>query len=290
MGFEKFDRSAVHGAYLHRDSIWLTHLAAAFAVFAAVCGFLHFWPFRHGHGWAVTELILLGIIVFLIQTVRWRSLQQRWITVRLAAEHLRIARLCLPLLLLPPALRGTADKRAEKDFAAEGIAAVKRVVREQGVPEVDLTRMDPVAAALWVELIVADQAAYHRGNEAKLHHAEKGLYLLTNLAFGLAVAGVLFHFGMPQADWLLLPTAAGPAFAAALHGAGNRLGIVHRLELSRSVKTALDDILAGLRSLDTGSPGALARVRGLALDAAEIMGAENTDWHHLVRRQEDHLP
>lgn len=90
-----------------------------------------------------------------------------------------------------------------------------------------------------------------------------------------------------------MATAAGPAFAAALHGAGMRLGIVHRAALSREMKKRLKDISNALDALIRSgktSPRAWQEVRELAYEAAEAMGAENSSWHHLVRRYRDELP
>jgi hypothetical protein len=93
----------------------------------------------------------------------------------------------------------------------------------------------------------------------------------------------------PSPEDLLLLSAAAPAFAAALHGAGTRLGIVHRAELSGDAMRELDRISRELKALDLAAPGALQEMRRLAQRAAEAMGSENTAWHHLVRRQEDHF-
>ena len=92
---------------------------------------------------------------------------------------------------------------------------------------------------------------------------------------------------------LLLFTAAGPAFAAALHGAGTRLGIVHRAALSRGMEQTLQQIDANLiklmrRYASCRGPGA----RGTApcFRGGQAMGSENTSWHGLVRRYKEELP
>jgi len=68
--FEALDRSAVLGAYVHRDLAWMTHFGAAFAVLSAVVGIL--WP--HGLLWPIVELILLVLValaIFLVWHLRW---------------------------------------------------------------------------------------------------------------------------------------------------------------------------------------------------------------------------
>jgi hypothetical protein len=83
-------------------------------------------------------------------------------------------------------------------------------------------------------------------------------------------------------------TAAAPAFAAALHETGTHLGIVHRIALSEQTMSELkriDDELS--RSLQAEDPW--TKIRQLAYKATEIMGAENTSWHGLVRRYRDEI-
>jgi len=89
-----------------------------------------------------------------------------------------------------------------------------------------------------------------------------------------------------------LATAAGPAFAAALHGTGTRLGIVHRAALSSDVAKELAKIDEDLTAVETMPPGeeSWTQMRRLAFAAAEAMGRENSSWHGLVRRYRDDLP
>jgi hypothetical protein len=104
---------------------------------------------------------------------------------------------------------------------------------------------------------------------------------------------VLVHFCWHN-KWLLLLTAAGPAFAAALHGAGTRLGIVHRAALSLDMERDLKRIGISLKKLIDDLPpveqDAWREVRRLAFEAANAMGQESTSWHGLVRRYRDELP
>jgi hypothetical protein len=81
--------------------------------------------------------------------------------------------------------------------------------------------------------------------------------------------------------------------AAALHGAGTRLGFVHRAALSREMQKQLSDIFHSLDELirtAASSTTAWHDVRALAYEAAKAMGVENTSWHRLVRRYRDELP
>jgi hypothetical protein len=302
--FEAMDRSALHGSYIHRDIAWFTHIGAAFAVFAAVAGFV----FRGSAIlWGVLEIVTLALIAGWVFWTRRTSLQERWTACRLAAEQLRIARMSLPLLVLPPAL-ATQDEPAaghgkgddKLDFVA--LARVKRAVRDQGLPRLG-DDWSPEHAARWLDLIVFDQLTYHRNNNRKLESAEKRLRHVTQVIFGGAVIAVLAHLVINalerfahvhfQDEWLLLFTAAGPALAAAFHGAGTRLGIVHRAALSEEVEAGLTTIDTSIKSFlkaPSNTREAWSQVRDLADAAANRMGNENTSWHVLVRRYRDDLP
>jgi hypothetical protein len=291
--FERLDRCALYGSYVHRDLIWVLHLAAACAVLSAVFGSL-FSP----DGWVsstcmVIELVLLALIAGLIYAARRVLLQDRWTACRLAAEQLRIARMCLPLMVVPPALTVVEAAAGEaRDFSHLALAEVQRVVRDQGLPRLQ-PEDGPVKAARWLHLIVSDQAQYHKLNHRKLEHAERRLGWATATFFGLAVLAVLAHFRW-ETEWLLLCTAAGPAFAAALHGAETRLGIKHRAGLSEEVHRQLVPIAAVLDAFIAAPPATpeagWLQVRGLARRAAREMGQENQSWHRLVRRERDTLP
>ena len=300
--FDLFDRCALYGSYIHRDLVWLEYLGAALAVLLAVAGHL-----SESEWWSVGEFLTLALVAFMVLWARGTGLLDRWTACRLAAEQLRIARMSLPLLVLPPALAtadkpppgSPPDKESEFDFVA--LTQVKRIVRDQGLPRRD-PAVSPVQAAKWVHLIVADQVTYHHRNHHKLERAERTLLFLSQTIFLMAVVAVVAHlvaahFLVPRflheaPPWLLLFTAAAPAFAAALHGTGTRLGIVHRTALSAEAELELARIDRALTALIEAQPPTAdwRDVRRLAFAATDAMGRENTSWHGLVRRYRDELP
>jgi hypothetical protein len=237
------------------------------------------------------ELLTLGVIAVLILAMNRFELQDHWTACRLGAEQLRIARMSLPLLVMPSAL-AIGDKPltdghgGEIEYGVRGLAEAKRAIRTQGLPRLDRS-LTPRSAADWVSLIVADQIVYHRRNHAQLEHAEHRVLILTRALFGIAVVSVLVHF-VHHADWLLLGTAAGPAFAASLHGAGTRLGITHRAALSKQMEMALEKVEESLKTV-TAAEQDWPKVRRLTFQAAEEMGGENNSWRSLVRRYRDEL-
>lgn len=307
-GFNRLDRGAVYGGYIHRDLVWLEHLGAAFAVLVAVLGHLianhageNGTPETWRHHVALlgggVELLTLGLVALMVIGARRTALHDRWTALRLGAEQLRIAIMSMPLLVLPSAF-ATADKEQhaeshgskETQFGFLALTQAKRIVRDHGLPHLK-PDLRPADAADWLQLIVQDQLDYHRKNHRKLERAEHMLRRLTQLIFLIAVLAVCAHYVL-HTEWLLLVTAAAPAFAAALHAIGTRLGISDRAELSEDIEAELDEIDKELTKVKAMAPGedAWRDVRRLAFEAAEAMGRENSSWHGLVRRYPHELP
>lgn len=236
----------------------------------------------------------------MIVLTRYLRLQARWTGCRLGAEQLRIARMCVPLLVAPPVLvaqeQGAPEVHGpEEELIGRVLAEVRRAVRDQGIPRL-CDAEDFAGAASWLRLIVADQAKYHHDNHRKLGHAERRLNGATLGLFIVSIVAVFAHF-FAEESWrhsLLLFTAAGPAFAAAFHGAETRLGITHRHALSVTVHAQLKRVLAGIDDMIKRPPAdpaaAWTALRALAREAADAMGRENTEWHRLLRRYPDTIP
>lgn len=309
--FNSLDHSALYGAFLHRDLIWQAYSASAVAVFVAVMGSL--WHFIFGLFWPLLEMLALVCIVAIIYFLRRTGLQDHWTSCRLAAEQLRIARLCLPLFVVPSVL-ASSDRRLPDSplYTVRALEEVKRTVRDQGLPR-PRDGFTPAQAASWLDLIIGDQALYHENNKRRLEHAEKhvghlaiGLFLLAGLA---VLVHVLYEIALlSKIPWiapylgdlksivpyLLIPTAAGPAGAAALHGVRTRLGIVHRIALSKETGANLHALHERLEQFK-GNLGTLpperawSEIRSLAQRASNAMGTENTEWHNLVRRERDDI-
>jgi hypothetical protein len=286
--FDELDVQATVGARLHRDGIWMIHAAAALAVFAAVAGHIHLAPFGEGHGWGWTEVVALAFIALSVFQFRASRLHVWWTGTRFAAEQLRVALLCLPLLVVPPLL--DSPDRATSGRSDPFLNTVKRAVRRQGLPRLD--DASPRAARHWLKHIVADQARYHRDNSHRIEAAEKGLELVSAVFFVIAFLAALLHIPEEHWDALLLATAAGPALVASLHGAATRLGLKQRACESEAAAEDLDEIMDGLQEpTHTGTQeDEWRRLRELARKAAEVMGGENERWRRLIRAQSDNLP
>ena len=301
--FEAMDRSALYGSSIHRDITWAAHFGVACAVLFAVLGYTSgdhsFYPW-----FEFSSLLVVGSVVW----TRWISLQERWTACRLGAEQLRIARMSLPLLVLPGALATADDEPADDakvDYEFSALAQVKRAVRQQGLPLVDCSSLPAVEAARWLQLIVVDQLHYHERNHQTLDRAEVTLNGISTIIFCASLLTVALPLFVPplrdrageslflsEGSYLVF-AAVGPALVAALHGAGTRLGFVHRAALSRDMQKQLAGIAQSLDTLiksAASSTSAWQEVRALAYAAADAMGAENSSWHRLVRRYRDELP
>ena len=313
--YELLDRSALYGSSMQRDQIWITHILAASAVFAAVLGAIsilciddcqkiqdHFWP--------IFEFVALFTILIVVFSVGRCRLHDRWTACRLGAEQLRIARLCLPALVVPPAL-STRDKQVVLSEHSEGpsdrmflaLSEVKRAIRDHGLPRLP-SNGAPRRAAQWAHFLVIEQLNYHTSNHRKLERAEKCLRAIMTLSFLLVIAVVFFELvpylfkiscqclAIPK-TLLVLCTAAGPAVPAALHSVATRLSIVHRIDLSATMMQELQEIaneLADMTARAEVTEQHWPTIRSLTLRAAGAMGRENTSWHGLVRLQQDVLP
>ena len=290
--FGAMDRSASYGSFLHRDITWFAYFGTAAAVFSAVAGRV----FEFSSSWI--ELALLTLVLLWVVFAKLTRLQDRWTACRLGAEQLRIACMSLPLLVLPPAFatadaEGAGDTEIPIDFELSALTQAKRALRQQGLPRADYTALTPTDAARWVQLIVADQMRYHEHNHLTLERAEKTLSAISTLIFVASMAIIAVILWIHDDPRFFLATAAGPAIAAALHGAGTRLGFVHRAALSGDMHERLEKIFHALDELirsAASSTKAWQKVRALAYAAAEAMGVENTSWHRLVRRYRDELP
>ena len=126
------------------------------------------------------ELLILLLVAGSVILARMMALQERWTACRVAAERLRVARICLPLTVVPGFLlrpdvpwRDLGSPRlaraaalAERGEAEE----VKRAVRDQGLP-VTANVPNLRADAACLQVMVKDQHRYHRRNVRKLERA-----------------------------------------------------------------------------------------------------------------------
>ena len=264
--FEEWDVEATRGAGVHRDIIWLGHLMAAGAVLAAVAGTVARQDLGLDQAFAVIELLLLASIGGMTTWVIWSHAQGRWMAARFAAEQLRMARLCLPLLVVPPVFQRTANALhgdvGGKSLVDQAIRAVQRVVRDEGLPQLD-SRLTATQATAWLRLIVRDQFNYHEANTKTLEVIEERLHGLAAATFFLAIGAVLVH---------LLEEVVSPVVLCSGFGVVAALLILwrHRARLLERPALRLTGVLVrlGLVGLGAGLLAGLAHGHALLLVTA----------------------
>lgn len=314
--FLDMERQALHGSFLHRDSIWLVHFFGAFAVFAAVAGAVHLW--FENWVWYALELAVLALILSIVYRVRTSRLHERWALRRFVAEQLRVALVTLPVLVIPRILltpdRPTASLTARyqgpvsgefenrtrrrlreehhhsQALQAAALTQIKYAVREQGPTQVKGAEPTLEEARDWLELMLQDQVKWHKDNIETLTTVEVRLSAIARAIFILAFVAVLAHFGsefglLPHVEWGLLLTAAFPAIAAAAHGAAARLGISNRARQSEVTLAAMQSQVERVRAAKTWET-----LRYSAAAAGDIMSSEADAWHRIVRAHDDDVP
>jgi hypothetical protein len=321
--FAWLDRAALAGARLFRDAVWTSHFLAFVAVLLAVLGAGSVAAEGSGHGGlggtiALFELLALVAIVWLVSMQQVSKLHSRWTACRIGAEQIRLARIGLPLLVVPPLMlspdkvqeshpvppadgkdHGHHERHKENkdNYAAVALALAKRAVRGDGPcaigPDVPLED-----AALWLRAQVVYQRDYHRANHDRLEAVEHAIRWINGAIFFVVILTVLPHaVGLFRPDWeahldifhylgldishyRLVITAGGPAAAAALHGVATRLEIMRRSDFSRAYAKKLDEVTRELDRIAAGSGDAdWTTLRRLAAVAIDAMGSEAEAWH-----------
>lgn len=264
--FDQHDRAATRAGNRHRDRVVLLHLLAAMAVLTAVLGVISLWGMSLP--WAVAEFLILCAIIRLVRQDRRQgaSAHSAWLVLRQAAESFRMQALLRP-------------------FAGEANL--------------------PIAAARAPLLALLEyQVEYHRKAHARWDQLNRGLERGTRWIFYVVAGAVALHL-IPVAveswkfighsvppwmqalahllhspKWLIL-TAAGPAFAACLHGIGGKLEVKRLAGQSESMTQQLTKFQTELAALnDEGSTAPLAAV---AKRIAAAMNAEHATWLYLLQ-------
>lgn len=229
----------------------------------------------------------------------------------------------------PPDDRSGEGDRTEEDDRAVGHGMqlvspqtwwASRSVRDTG-PLANTAEGDYVVQSRFDELVgtlrslIEDQRDYHARTHERWHRLHHGLERAMLWIFVLVSATVLSHLfalgvqflenhgqALPHAltgvahwlheqRWLLLITAAGPAFAACLHGIGGKLEIRHVAEQSGAMRHRLDDYREALDQLERqGGDDRFMALRALAIQVASAMYAEHETWFTLLRGNEVEIP
>ncbi len=283
----------------HRRFSWLSYLASALAVFAAVAGAIGLWPGGHGSMWPIMELVLIAGIVAGLSLAKSQDWHGRWINHRFIAEQLRYLGPCLPMLAIPAHFREPVwqAKDGQLSLVSPELLYLQRSLIHQGIPQPENQR--PYLPSTWkaqqqqLELIrqeLESQRRYHVDKHHRLHRQHEIRHWTSLVIFGLTFLAVILHFIL-HAAWLLIFTAFFPALAAALHGVSVKLEIGR---LAGQSHAAAKELAALLEAFSTVSPEeswyGWLRVRQMTLAAAHVMSRENLQWQELISHQKAELP
>jgi hypothetical protein len=208
---------------------------------------------------------------------------------------------------LPKVLVGVISCQGSKDHKTtfkpkriNPISVAKQAIVNQGLPKksgesIFVASSKLADKAQLLKDLVDDQLDYHKNNATKLHTLHHRMHKLSMALFIMTVIAVIAHFFI-YASWLLIFTAAFPAFAAAMHGILTKLELskihnqshqlVHKLEnLSAVLEKDLGDKRFELESVEN-----FVYLRALYEQATRLMSQEAEQWQDLISSQEPELP
>lgn len=306
--FKWSDVRANIAAGRHRSGMWLMHLLAALAVFAAIAGSLYLGVEHTGWSsllWPVLEGAILVSIVLMLRHSRGNCWHARWLGQRLIAEQLRFLLMTRPMLGLTPffslpPLRYVQN--GEKVRLHPEAWLVRRALIVEGLPHgvngYDLHRSTAEASNIGRRLIEG-QIAHHRATADRLKKTEHTMHTVAGVLFGLALLSVGAHLVFPiwgghAPGYLLFATAFLPALAAALHGISTKLEIA-RLEAQSHAThdhlIALQQVVEKHADVPHADPWQQTLyLRSAILGAAAIMSDEAQSWNALITKQGAGLP
>ncbi|MFA6699869.1 MAG: hypothetical protein WCS28_06820 [Thiomicrospira sp.] len=303
--FVEYDVNAAHFADRHRDSVFLLYFLSALAVFSAVSGAIYLGVDKGSHAWGwveVAAISAIGAILLLATRTKWH---QRWVRYRFIAEQIRYAKVGLILLQAPKLMsKGFGFAQTEINKApsnkTDAVAIAKRVFIAQGLPVKDRGTVFVSSAVLSEKAnlllgLIKGQIAYHHSNAAKLHTLHHRMHRISFVLFVLTVIAVIAHFFV-HASWLLIFTAALPAFAAGLHGILTKLELAKVHNQSHLLYEKLETLFAVLnvdieqKRFNSESFENYLYLRAVFEQATVLMSQEAEQWQELISTQEPELP
>jgi hypothetical protein len=146
-----------------------------------------------------------------------------------------------------------------------------------------------------VQASVKSQMRYHQAHHHQKQLGHHRLHFLAELQFGLTFIAVVLHIYIHD-NWLLLFTAALPAFAAAMHGILTKLEMERVSGQSASLYLQLEQQNQALeRFIAMTPPGDDSwhhwiSLRYLADTSQQVMSDNITQWQHLIQKQQTEIP
>jgi hypothetical protein len=243
----------------------LIHVLSAFAVLTAVLGAISFLGV--GIPWAAAEVIFLFIIVKMVRTDRRddSSIHQAWLTLRKEAEQFRANALMRTFeanRAVPNSLRRKVLLALLDDQISYQTSAHDRWERlHKGLESASRWTFYVVLVAVTAHLVPVTVESWRFIGGDVPHTVERVAHF--------------FH-----APWWLIFTAAGPAFAACLHGIGGKLEVKRLASHAKAMCAKLESHRAEIESL--GEDATEAQLKELARKVSTDLISEHTTWYGLL--------
>lgn len=295
--FAHHDRLADKAGGLHRSNIWLLYGFAALAVLVAVSA--EVWQM---HWLAYVELILITSIMYRVWWAKKVKLHQKWIRHRYLAEQMRYCIMGYPLMAIPQPFREPVwqvNPKGQLQLNSPEFWLLQRHLIIAGLPCQNGRVYTPPyhnhVLAKHVQASVKSQMRYHQAHHHQKQLGHHRLHFLAELQFGLTFIAVVLHIYIHD-NWLLLFTAALPAFAAAMHGILTKLEMERVSGQSASLYLQLEQQNQALeRFIAMTPPGDDSwhhwiSLRYLADTSQQVMSDNITQWQHLIQKQQTEIP
>lgn len=282
---------------LHRSNVWLLYGFSALAVLVAVTS--EVWQI---HWLAFVELALITSIIYRVWWARKAKLHEKWIRHRFLAEQLRYCIMGYPILAIPKPFRlpvWQIKDNGKLHLISAELWLLQRHLITTGLPcenhQVYTPPYHNLDLAKHILGGVESQMHYHQTHHHQKHSGHHRLHWIAELSFLATFIAVVVHINL-HADWLLLFTAALPAFAAAIHG------ILTKLEMER-VSGQSAHIYLQLKQLDQALTQFIAQAKPgddnwhqwvslfyLADLSQQTMSDNITQWQQLIQHQQTEIP
>lgn len=295
--FSHHDHLAEQAGGLHRSNIWLLYGFSALAVLVAVSA--EVWQL---HWLAYVELALIAMVIYRVWWARKIQLHQKWIRHRFLAEQMRYCIMGYPALAIPNVFLEPVwevNHQNQLQLNSAELWLLQRHLIVSGLPCDDGKVYTPPyhnhVLAEHIQAGVRSQMRYHQMHHHQKHLGHKRLHALAELQFLLTFIAVVMHIYI-HANWLLLFTAALPAFAAALHGILTKLEMERIASQSASLYQQLEHLdLALTRFIKDTPPGDNSwhhwvSLHYLANKSQQTMSNNITQWQHLIQVQQTEIP
>lgn len=282
----------------HRLSIWVVHLLAASAIFAAIFGVL-FEKSDLWYVWPILECVILAGIFWTVRKshkTRWHS---TWLDSRFLAELVSGLEVTYPVMTTPLLLKNAVKNRGMADDSQEPeIWIAQNTLREQGIPfspKGNVYRTSNEFALKNTRKCLLDfvihQINYHKFTGDRYERIDKKMHSVTNLVFASAIIAVTFHV-ISHDHLLMLLTVGGPALCAALHGIHTKFEYGQLATQSRQMEKALITIVEALsREHQTSSEWQQwLELVAITEHLAELLSGDIEQWRGLIEHQEAGLP